>query len=135
MKKLILITGLVFAFVQMKSQGNLQFNQVKLLNASETVPNGKVWKVENIVYSTEVVSATAWGSLGYSGTTANEQVNKIILNGNQITVRKSSSQAGNSNANSVTWEMAYPLWLSSGTVIAPGTGVLYINVVEFNVVQ
>jgi hypothetical protein len=135
MKKLILITGLVFAFVQMKSQGNLQFNQVKLLNASETVPNGKVWKVENMVYSTEVVSATAWGSLGYSGTTANEQVNKIILNGNQITVRKSSSQAGNSNANSVTWEMAYPLWLSSGTVIAPGTGVLYINVVEFNVVQ
>lgn len=55
MKKLILITGFILAFTQMKSQGNLQFNQV--LTFSEyiymgssqdmVVPQGKVWKVED----------------------------------------------------------------------------------------
>jgi len=54
MKKLLLITGLIFAFMQMKSQGNLQFNQVLTYSGylymqaapNFVVPEGKVWKVE-----------------------------------------------------------------------------------------
>ena len=36
------------------SQGNLQFNQVKLVSTIETVPAGKVWKVENYLPSSQL---------------------------------------------------------------------------------
>ena len=39
--------------VSLKAQGNLQFNQVKLVTALETVPVGKVWKVESALSGEE----------------------------------------------------------------------------------
>ena len=46
------LSFLFFTFLLLNtiySQGNLQFNQVKLVSAIETVPAGKVWKVTNFL--------------------------------------------------------------------------------------
>jgi hypothetical protein len=134
MKKILLLLSILFIALGADAQGNLQFNQVKLLSATETVPANKVWKVESIVYSSEIASATAWGSNGYSGTTTSAQIDKITINGNLVTVRKSSSSAANANANSLIWEISYPIWLRPNDIISPSTGVLYINAIEFNII-
>jgi hypothetical protein len=42
-----------------KAQGNLQFNQVKMVFAQETVPVGKVWKIESVIYSVSVGSVSS----------------------------------------------------------------------------
>ena len=50
MKQLLLIV-LMLGFTVIQAQGNLQFNQVKLVTTLETVPAGKVWKVESVIYN------------------------------------------------------------------------------------
>jgi hypothetical protein len=50
MRKLIVIASL-FSVVSIVAQGNLQFNQVKLVTVQETIPVGKVWKVTGILPS------------------------------------------------------------------------------------
>lgn len=50
MKSLVLI-AICFFSLQLSAQGNLQFNQVKMISTSETVPVGKVWKIESAVLS------------------------------------------------------------------------------------
>ena len=50
MKPLLSIIIAGFSILTL-AQGNLQFNQVLLIdNNTATVPAGKVWKIENIVY-------------------------------------------------------------------------------------
>jgi hypothetical protein len=133
MKKALLILSILFIAIGAKAQGNLQFNQVKLVSATETVPANKVWKVESIVYTSEIASATAWGSFN-SGATTSEQIDKMTINGNLVTVRKSSSSAASSNANSLIWEISFPIWLRPNDIISPSIGVLYINAIEFNII-
>jgi hypothetical protein len=48
MKKLYLILFVLLNQLAY-AQGNLQFNQVKLVTALETVPAGKVWKIESVI--------------------------------------------------------------------------------------
>ena len=115
------------------SQGNLQFNQVKLVSAVQTVPTGKVWKIESIIYNTQIVTATAWPD-GYNGTTTNVEAANIILNGVSITTRKSSSSAAYQNANSLVWETKLPIWLPAGTTLASSTGVYSLSILEFNII-
>jgi hypothetical protein len=70
MKKLLLITGLIFAYTQMKSQSNLQFNQPIFYGGAYsvgggwgtcgssptfTVPEGKVWKIEKYPANSEMI--------------------------------------------------------------------------------
>lgn len=126
---------LFFITLVANAQGNLQFNQVKLLTTLETVPEGKVWKIESIIYSASIVDAQSWWNLGYNGTIDNSISDKIIINGNLVTIRKSSSSASNNNSNSIVWEQKFPIWLYQNTSISASSGVLYINIIEFNVVQ
>jgi hypothetical protein len=56
MKKLIIFSLLSLNYIHLSkysyAQGNLQFNQVKLIGSTpETVPTGKVWKIESAVLS------------------------------------------------------------------------------------
>jgi len=52
MKKSILSLVFISLFGLMSfAQGSLQFNQVKLVSSEETVPAGKVWKVESVMSS------------------------------------------------------------------------------------
>ena len=93
MKKLyfilfILLNQLAFA------QGNLQFNQVKLVTALETVPAGKVWKIESVIYNIAEGSTTY--QTGNSGNCTSSDYNSaaIIVAGTPTKVGQGTSPLG-----------------------------------------
>ncbi|MBM3164670.1 MAG: hypothetical protein FJZ80_04330 [Bacteroidetes bacterium] len=109
----------------LKAQGNLQFNQVKWVFAQETVPVGKVWKIESIMYSASV------GSVSNSLT----QDDQIKIDGSPYTVRSARSGNGGYNAASYfVWEQRFPMWLYAGQTLQAWVNVGRINVIEFNIV-
>jgi hypothetical protein len=148
----LIITGLSSLTL---AQGNLQFNQVLLIdNNTATVPAGKVWKIENIVYEAVPYFQASSGSgscapcngstqLWSSYTTQSCQVSST----NPITINGVKASAGNTGS---------PLWLPAGATLAgetktctPNAGSYgggcicpppsvtaktYISVIEFNIV-
>lgn len=138
------------------SQGNLQFNRVLLVaDQPITVPQGKVWKVENIVYDAvnyyQPNSGTggACGPCNGSSTmwTSFTLQQCQVAGSTPIIVNGTKSGLGNTGA---------PLWLPSGTTLAGDvktctnsggsystscicpppsvTAKTYISVIEFNIV-
>lgn len=119
-------------FQTTKAQKTLEFNQVKLVTTSETVPAGKVWKIEGVFYSSNVPDPHCTGSTNYSSITPLNDI--IIVGGANTTIRSFNSSGGaNVGFNSVLWEKEFPMWLPEGTSLAAGTGVSKISVIEFTV--
>jgi len=133
------------------SQGNLQFNQVKLVTTQETVPAGKVWKVESALSGEERYPT--------SGSTLPSNSRFILVNGNSVCVHEEHvattgvgfngccgggfwmnnvGMAVNSTTPVLVQVTAQPtklpLWLPSGSTLSIGTKVSSISVVEFNIV-
>ena len=117
----ILLLGIGDLFAQ-----NLQFNQVKSVGTvSQTVPQGKVWKIESILYSVPVGAVQ-------SSLTQNDQ---IVIDGTTITVRSARSGNGSYNgASYFVWEQHLPIWLNEGSSLQASTNVFKISIVEFNIV-
>jgi hypothetical protein len=109
----------------LEAQGNLQFNQVKMVFAQETVPVGKVWKIESVIYSASV------GSVSSSLT----QDDQIKIDGAAHVVRSARSGNGGYNgASYFVWEQHYPIWLYGGQTLQAWVNVARINVIEFNII-
>jgi len=133
------------------AQGNLQFNQVKLVTTVETVPVGKVWKVESALTGEERYPT--------SGTTLASNSRFILVNGNSICVHEEHvattgvgfngccgggfwmsnvGMAVNSTTPVLVQVTAQPtklpLWLPAGSTLAAGTKVSSISVLEFNII-
>lgn len=113
------------------AQGNLQFNQVKLVSSVETVPAGKVWKIENILPGVRPTT-TSWG---------NSTLDFIININNQTVYYLSSESKGSLFGNGQTGISSIsvgignaPIWLPAGSTLSAGTNVLSVNVLEFNLV-
>jgi len=99
----------------------LQFNCVKLITTTvETVPAGKVWKVESIF--TDQASA---GSPSKTTTPA------ILVNGVKnyyiVPTPRGSGLFAYAPAG-------FPFWLPAGATLAASNKVKYVNVIEFNIV-
>lgn len=149
MKKLLLITCLILAFMQMKSQGNLQFNQVLNfgIGTSYTVPPGKVLKIESINFNSPVVTSNYSYCYVYSGTMMNcfyETINYLVIDQNTYSVG-GTGQIVNEGVASCTVcppvkqygtspiNFTFPIWLSSGknlNVLASG---IFVSAIEFNI--
>jgi hypothetical protein len=150
-----------FFTVTLMAQGTLQFNQVKLISINpETVPVGKVWKVENI-FVEQVVryqSQSGTGNVCPSCNGSSDRWNSfstplcpsltLFNDSPKLKINGSSSLLSSSNA----------LWLSTGTVVegvsyncssspgsynlptnscfcpSPQTVYSVISVIEFNVI-
>lgn len=113
------------------AQGNLQFNQVKLVSSVETVPAGKVWKIENILPGVRPTT-TSWG---------NSTLDFIININNQTVYYLSSESKGSLFGNGQTGISSIsvgignaPIWLPAGSTLSAGANVLSVNVLEFNLV-
>ena len=116
-KKIIFITlSICLAFVlNSNAQNQLTFNQVLLVpltTLGDTVPQGKVWKVESAVssaslyayfYVDNMVSYVLWGNTG-----------------------------GN-HAGFVSLTTVFPMWLPAGTIVTDGNGVSALSIIEFNI--
>ena len=128
------IAGVFFLFFFIGScfaQGNLQFNQVKLVSTVETVPVGKIWKVENILPSVRPTT-TSWGNATLDFT--------ILVNGQTVYYLSAESKGslyGNGQTGITSMSAgigASPIWLPAGTTLATGQNILSLSVVEFNIV-
>lgn len=153
MKKVLSVIAFVICIVAVKAQGTLQFSQVKLVTTSQTVPSGKVWKVESVL-SSEVRYPSS-----NSNTTLPSNSRIVVVNGTNIAVREEFVNATglgfngccgggfwmNSTGNSINSTTAtlvqvsadntkLPFWLPAGTTLAAGTNVQYISVIEFDVI-
>ncbi len=95
MKYILIFSLTLFSIGELEAQGNLQFNQVKMVFAQETVPVGKVWKIESVIYSASV------GSVSSSLT----QDDQIKIDGSAHVVRSARSGNGGYNgASYFVWE-------------------------------
>ena len=141
MKTPLLLLFLII-YYQNIAQGNLQFSQVKLVSTSETVPAGKVWKLQNFLPNVSL----------FTDITRNQQnptsggIRNFIILVNGISIylqttvtrevgRSDSywSQDGYATAASSSI-LNEPIWLSSGTTLAASTNVQFVSIIEFNVV-
>jgi len=96
----------------------LQFSQVLLVSSNtQTVPAGKVWKVENILASSSLV--------------VNNSIKNftITVDNTSIFVAGAVEYAGPSSAN----QLVQPIWLPAGSTLAAGQNVFRVSVIEFNV--
>jgi hypothetical protein len=130
MKKALIILSILFIAIGAKAQGNLQFNQVKLVTTVQTVPANKVWKVENILPS---------AALTVSGFTSSSINFTLLVNGTAIYWLSSSNAGNNTGAGLVSSPVTQtigqnPIWLPSGTTLAVGSNVNSISVIEFNII-
>ena len=133
MKKLyfilfILLNQLAFA------QGNLQFNQVKLVTALETVPAGKVWKIESVIYNipSEMSSYQTSQSLSCGVNTfwnfAIEVAGVPTKTGQGVNALQLSN---------ITYTQGYtelPIWLPGGATLSGGPCLNKVSILEFNII-
>ncbi|MEI6766611.1 MAG: hypothetical protein WCM76_13340 [Bacteroidota bacterium] len=128
MKKLLL-TGIMFALllcVGANAQSyTLQFSQAILVSSTQqTVPTGKVWKVEGV--------ASPRMEFGYNQAISDQN---ILINGVTISVQLNgiyNTGYSSGSPQNLGWGTHFPLWLPAGTTLKTGSNVAYISVIEFN---
>lgn len=133
MKKLyfilfILLNQLAFA------QGNLQFNQVKLVTALETVPAGKVWKIESVIYNIPSEMSSYQTSQSLSCGVNTFQNFAIEVAG----VPTKTGQGVNAlQLSNITYTQGYtelPIWLPGGATLSGGPCLNKVSILEFNII-
>lgn len=117
------------------AQGTLQFNTVRLITNSQSVPTGKVWKVESVLSSSNLQPSFA----GCGSIASSSQV--ISVGGSNVTVSTAMHVHGSGTCSTGQGQSLVhadvtrlPIWLPAGTSLAPGTNVSSISVLEFNVI-
>jgi hypothetical protein len=129
MKTIIPFLLLFVSFNLLQAQGNLQFNQVKLVSTIQTVPASKVWKVESVSYS--------GGNSILIGTTSTygypiHSFMSFKINGlnNHYPIVLHQTYGGTTSINLVNM----PIWLPAGSTLEASTNVNFLSVIEFNIV-
>ncbi len=138
-------TFFVIVFISLSvfvnAQGNLQFSQVKLVTTSETVPAGKVWKLENYLPSSQLaIDLNRQPNQASAGGTKNFIV---LVNGTQVFLQTTITREVGRNdgywsqdgyATAADYRIFdAPIWLPAGTTLAASTNVMSLSVVEFNI--
>lgn len=136
MKNLLLLIITCALSSSLFGQGNLQFNQVKLVSTLETVPTGKAWKVESATYGGGLVFCVAGTNVAsYCGSQNNINLMAVIgvmsytINGQPNYISTLYSSAGFSTNLS-----PFPIWLPAGTTLSVGTNMRYLSIIEFNII-
>jgi len=123
-----LLVWLAFALGGLTWGQTLQFSQVLLVSSNtQTVPAGKVWKVENILASSSLV-ASGNQTVNFSIAVDNSQVFVAGAN-SQVNVYNQGVQSMSSTSN----QLVQPIWLPAGSTLAAGQNVFRISVIEFTV--
>jgi len=99
------------------AQGNLQFNQIKLISASaESVPEGKAWKVVNVYVPQALRFSASSGSGSCTGS-----CNGGTTRWNSFTVASCPDMNANAqlriNGAAVVYNVSADIWLPAGTSV------------------
>ncbi len=115
------------------AQGNLQFNQVKLVTSLETVPLGKVWKIESVIYNIPLTAQGYQNTNGSCNSTSSESTG-IEIAGVPTKVGQGTQPASYSSLIYTHSYTILPLWIPAGTTLSGGTCLNKISVIEFNII-
>ena len=124
MKIYLVFFAFIFFGAHSKAQGNLQFNQVKLVSAIETVPAGKVWKVTNYL-------PTPNGNYQF----AQIGLAEYLININGVAVNLGRRAYYNTSYGLMD-EVRHTgdIWLAAGTTLSVFQNIAHLSVIEFNIV-
>lgn len=155
MKNLIFIS-LIFFFcfhniLSTKAQNNLEFNQVIIIDSDpDTVPSGKVWKIEAI-FGEQVnvclpVDCYSIGLYAF-GIATGMYVNGILIPSTIRGFKTSHTRYTSSDCTTGSWccgdiscnnknadPNILPMWLPEGTIVKSFGSNCYISAIEFIVV-
>ncbi len=111
------------------SQGNLQFNQVVIVNDQvQTVPAGKVWKVES--YQQQQVSIST--SFPTTGCADLSRPRPYFIDNIQYHNIEGIGHGNTSFAS--TAKNNFPIWLKAGQTLKTSCPGDILSVIEFNIV-
>ena len=132
--KLVICLISFFLSFGYNAQGNLQFNQVKLVTGLETVPAGKVWKIESVIYNipSEMSSYQTSGSLSCG---VNTFWNFAIEVAGVPT--KTGQGVGSLQLSNISYTQGYtelPIWLPGGATLSGGPCLNKVSILEFNII-
>jgi hypothetical protein len=133
MKTIFLFVAMITTSLSIQAQGNLQFNQVKLINSNSTVPTGKIWKIESVLHGDN----NSWAF----GSPSTDCIMSIKINESNVCLSRlhtyasgtgfSNSAAASESAFNCT---SFPIWLPEGVTIDLGFNSKFISVIEYNLV-
>jgi hypothetical protein len=139
MKKIVPILFLVLtlaASAAAQTDSELRFSRVVLVeNVAQTVPAGKVWKVESALYN-----GGAPFCLGAANCGPNTQVRgadglmTFVVNGLSVHIPSNTYYNSNPTNPSSSTHNSFPFWLPAGSTLQASTNVRYLSVLEFSVV-
>jgi len=131
-KKIIITLSICLAFtLSSNAQNQLTFNQVLLVTLTtqgDTVPQGKVWKVESAVSDLPEPVRALGNSSGY-------EISEIFyyINNSKSLLNKNSSMYFNGWNEYTNTANPFPMWLPAGTIVTDGNGVSALSIIEFNI--
>ncbi len=128
MKNLLFILAIAFSSASF-AQGNLQFNQViKVIDVNQTVPAGKVWKVESYHQQTVGIST----NMPTTNCTDLARPRPYYVDNVMYHHINPIGNGNSSFASAATNE--FPLWLSAGQLIRTTCPGDFLSIIEFNIV-
>lgn len=130
----ILVLAGTFAGGNMMAQSGLQFSQVKIVTTQETVPAGKVWKVESVIYNISLDASSAQSSSATSCSSAYYRSTAINVNGVDTKVGNGTMTAAYSNLAYTHSYTNLPFWLPAGYTLSGGPCNNMVSVIEFTIV-
>jgi hypothetical protein len=125
-KKIIITLSMCLAFtLSSNAQNQLTFNQVLLVTLTsqgDTVPQGKVWKVESSVSTVPQANGETY----------------FHVNNNKCNITKSIATNGGNGWGSYGYASTivnpiFPMWLPAGTIVTLGDLVSALSIIEFNI--
>ena len=121
----ILFIGIIFlGFENRGNSQSLSFSRVLIVGSVEdTVPAGKVWKIE---------SALASNNLEINTNTTSHQSHQVVIliNGASVYIK---STWGSSYGNGMLETTSLPIWLAAGHRLRASTYCSGISVIEFTI--
>jgi hypothetical protein len=130
LRSLFLTFGFIVSFLSY-GQFNLQLNQVLLVsNTLQTVPVGKVWKVESFMQA----GIAAPDMIETGGTCAlSDRHHPMIVNGQSYYLINGSPGHGSSGVFLAVSNIL-PMWLPAGATLRTACAKDVISVIEYNLV-
>lgn len=122
---------LLFVFLCSVSfaQGNLQFNQViKVNNTAQTVPAGKVWKVEAYLQANTSISEF----VEFPTCNFPDRQHPFLINSKPYYQINGSPGHGSSGIFMAVGNL-FPLWLKSGETVQTTCPDNFLSIIEFNI--
>jgi hypothetical protein len=128
---IIAMTGVVTENISAQS---LTFSQVLLVgNATQTVPTGKVWKIENyLLNNSATLASNAQTFCGGTATNASFYVTPPGGSATAFFLKPGNFVVNASNQGG--YGVVFPIWLPEGTALQSNCASWYLSVIEFSVV-